>query len=62
MKRIAAEDLYPLELEILEFNLRMMRYTDEEKQFVYNNLFRDEKDLAYYPSKNLQKYFALYTD
>lgn len=62
MHRIALEDLSPRELHVLQFNIDIIYKTDEEKQFIYDNLFRDENGLAYYPSKNRKNLLTLYTD
>lgn len=62
MHRIKVEDLYPLELKILEFHLDIIGVDDEERKFIYANLFRDENDVAYYPSKDRKKLLALFTD
>jgi hypothetical protein len=62
MKRIKKEDLYPSELAILDFHLQVVPHTEEEKQFIYCNLFRDENDVAYFPSRNHKKLLAICTD
>ena len=62
MKHIAVEDLYPAELESLEFDHQILGYTEEEKQFVYNNLFRDENGVAYHRDVGNNKLIAIYID
>ena len=60
MHRIKVEDLYPEELRVLEFSIDF--YAEEEKQFIYDNLFRDEEGVAHYPSRNRKKLLAIFTD
>lgn len=62
MKRISVEDLYPIELDVLRSHIALASYSDEEAQFIYANLFRDEDGVAYYPSKDRKRVLALYTD
>lgn len=62
MKRILLVDLHPSELEALEFNLYVVGATDEEKQFAYDNLFRDEKGVAYYTSSVKKRLIVIYPD
>lgn len=62
MKRITVSELYPLELEVLKCHIALAGYDNEGTQFIYNNLFRDEDGVAYYPSKDRKRLLALYTD
>lgn len=62
MQRIKKEDLYPVELEILENMLDVIGHTEEERQFVYDNLFRDENNVAYCPSRNRKRLLMICTN
>lgn len=59
MKHISVKELYPLELEKLEFNLEVVGYDEEEIQFIYDNIYRDGNGVAYYLIKSSNKHFAL---
>ena len=49
MKHIDLQDLSPLELAELRFCVESLGlYTEDEIQFIYNNLYRDDDGLAYY--------------
>ena len=49
MKRITLQELTPSELEELKFGVECPGlYSEEEKVFLYNNLFRGEDGLVYF--------------
>ena len=51
MRRITLQDLTPAELEELKFGVEDLGlYTAEEKQFIYDNLYRGEDGLVYFYS------------
>lgn len=64
MKRITLQELTPSELEELKFGVECPGlYSDEEKAFVYNNLFRGEDGLVYfYPLGDNSRLSPLYVD
>ena len=62
MRHITVEELYPAELEVLKCHIALVGYDDNGAEFIYNNLFRDEDGIAYYPSKDKQRLLAIYTD
>ena len=62
MRRIKKDDLSSKELEVLEFLMDTVGYSEDGKQFIYSNLFRDENGVAYCPSKSRKKLLAICVD
>ena len=61
MVHISANELTPLELEMLKFDIEVVGFDKEEIEFICNNLFRDDDGIAYYHIKDSSKKFALRT-
>lgn len=58
---ITVENLTPLELEMLEFNIDVVGYNEAQQTYIHNNLFRGEDGIAYYFTVEYGRKHFIYT-